>query len=837
MKEDVMETVPDLKLGKGPLRPYISFEGDDDLAQRRTVSSWKEKAMVVALMVFTGVVRLYKLSWPSSVVFDEVHFGGFASKYIKGTFFMDVHPPLAKMLFAGVGSLAGYNGEFPFTPIGEEYTSDVPYYTMRLFSASLGIFTVLMLYLTLRASGVRQQVAYIFASVFAVEHSFLTISRYILLDAPLICFIAAAVYAFKKSELYPTNSFRHLKSLLAAGVALGLASSSKWVGLFTVAWVGLLCVWRLWFMIGDLNKTPGSIIKAAIAKLTLLLGVPIALYVLFFYIHFQILVNDDSGSSFFSSEFRATLNNNKIPKNTLASVAPGSVVTLRHYSTDGGYLHSHAHNYPKGSEQQQITLYPFLDSNNQWLIEDARHKGTIPKEFIGLKNGAEISLLHLSTSVRLHSHDHKPPVSENADWQKEVSGYGYAGFMGDINDHWIVEIDQDLSKPGIAQHEVRALDTKFKLRHATGCYLFSHEVKLPKWGFDQQEVTCATSGRPDLLIWFIEENQNEAVPENRQEYVSYDPLGFLGKLKEFHHKMWTINKGLTGSHYYESQPYEWPLMKRGIGYWGEHHRKVYLLGNAVVWWSVSAFILVYCAIVAYEAGAFLTGKPILQDKHVVNFHVQVLHYLLGFALHYFPFFLMGRQLFIHHYLPAYYFGILALAHLFDILVTYCFKNKRQVGYALLVLFTAGSMYYFQQHTPIAYGTEWTVSQCEASKWTSSWDFGCDSYFSNIEEYANFTYTPHHNKGKATESVVPNAEQEQEEQEARDTVENPAAGPVSPKKARAALDAEEAENLLDDVSHKKFIDQNGNELSPEEVRELMKNQQVKVEKEIDGVFTT
>ncbi len=51
--------------------------------------------------------------------FDEVHFGKFASRYIKTQYFVDVHPPLAKLLITLAAFVFGYDGHFDFKDIGK----------------------------------------------------------------------------------------------------------------------------------------------------------------------------------------------------------------------------------------------------------------------------------------------------------------------------------------------------------------------------------------------------------------------------------------------------------------------------------------------------------------------------------------------------------------------------------------------------------------------------------------------------------------------------------------------------------------------------------------------
>ncbi len=161
------------------------------------------------------------------------------------------------------------------------------------------------------------------------------------------------------------------------------------------------------------------------------------------------------------------------------------------------------------ASEQQITLYPHRDENNEWQITHSLEEGqpdhdyeTEPIEFI--KNGDVVRLTHVTTTKRLHSHNVRPPVSD-VDFQNEASGYGFAGFAGDANDNWVVEIEHGNKRDSESEIRLRSLHTTFRLRHIlTGCYLFSHKVKLPEWGFEQQEVTCNTNAVKPNSLWYIE---------------------------------------------------------------------------------------------------------------------------------------------------------------------------------------------------------------------------------------------------------------------------------------------------------------------------------------------
>ncbi|KAK3996306.1 Dolichyl-phosphate-mannose-protein mannosyltransferase-domain-containing protein [Cladorrhinum sp. PSN332] len=719
--------------------------------------------LLLVVTLVSAAVRLFRIYQPTSVVFDEVHFGGFASKYIKGKFFMDVHPPLAKLMITLFGYLAGYDGDFDFKDIGKDYLEPgVPYVAMRLFPAICGILLAPTMFLTLKAAGCRTFTAALGAGLIIFENGLLTQARLILLDSPLMIGTAFTALAFtsftNQQELGPSRAFTPSWWfwLAMTGLGLGITVSIKWVGLFTIAWVGSLTLIQLWVMLGDYKNVSVRLFsKHFLARVFCLIVIPLTFYMAMFGIHFLCLTNPGDGDGFMSSEFQSTLNS-KGMQDVAADVLMGSRVSIRHVNTQGGYLHSHPLMYPTGSKQQQITLYPHKDDNNLWVLENQTQPLGVDGQPINgtnawnnipdspyIENGAIIRLYHTPTHRRLHSHDVRPPVTE-AEWQNEVSAYGYEGFDGDANDFFRVEIVKKQSKSGVAQKRVRTIDTKFRLVHVmTGCVLFSHKVKLPDWASEQQEVTCARGGTLPNSVWYIEYNEHAKLGPDAEK-VNYANPGFFGKFWELQKVMWKTNAGLVESHAWDSRPESWPILRRGINFWGKQHRQIYLIGNPLVWWSATAAVVIYAlfkglAVLRWQRSFNDYASPVFK-----RFDYEIGTSVLGWALHYFPFYIMQRQLFLHHYFPALYFSIIAFCQVYDFVVARIsllgLKQHPLVGKAGALTFLVLSAVVFYLYSPLAYGNTWTKPECKRVKLFNTWDWDCNTFLDTYEAYSSLPST-------------------------------------------------------------------------------------------------
>lgn len=94
-------------------------------------------------------------------------------------------------------------------------------------------------------------------------------------------------------------------------------------------------------------------------------------------------------------------------------------------------------------------------------------------------------------------------------------------------------------------------------------------------------------------------------------------------------------------------------------------------------------------------------------------------FFIGWTLHYAPFFLMARQLFLHHYFPALYFAILLSCVVFDFATSNLRARVRLQIAAVLIIIT---IWNFNHFSALAYGSPWTKSACNKAKWLKHWDF-------------------------------------------------------------------------------------------------------------------
>ncbi|XP_041070513.1 protein O-mannosyl-transferase 2 isoform X4 [Carcharodon carcharias] len=630
--------------------------------------------------------RFYRLAEPRHVCWDETHFGKMGSYYINQTFFFDVHPPLGKMLIGLAGYLTGYDGTFPFKKPGDKYEQH-HYYGMR---------------------------------------------AYILLDPILMFFILGAVLSMLKFDAVKNRPFSLTwwKWLMLTGVNLAGALGVKFVGIFVILLVGINTACDLWQLLGALSISLVEFGKHLLARVLCLIVLPLVFYTALFGIHFLVLNKSGPGDGFFSSAFQSRLIGNNLHNASMPEyIAYGSVITVKNVRTAGGYLHSHWHLYPEGigARQQQVTAYLHKDNNNLWIVRKPEQASDTGDTIQHIRHGDVFRLEHKETSRNMHSHQHEAPLTKK---HFQVTGYGING-TGDSNDFWRIEV-----VGGQNGDLIKVLRSKIRFIHvATGCVLYSSGKSLPKWGWEQVEVSCSPylKETPNSL-WNIEDHVNAKLPNISLEVLK---PSFPEILLESHVVMIRGNSGLKPKdNELTSKPWHWPINYQGLRFSGtnETEYRVYLLGNPVIWWLNLSSLILY--IIVFSITAIYLQRGYRPAQHVRERACIILRgarqILLGWLLHYLPFYLMGRILYYHHYFPAMLFSCMltaitwhVLLQSFDLLLSSeAARRVYTAGIMFLILVCVHSFYLFH---PLSYGMIGPLAQDPHSpmaglRWLESWEF-------------------------------------------------------------------------------------------------------------------
>lgn len=226
--------------------------------QRKTL----EIIGIALVMLIASLTRVWNLSFPAKLVFDETY-------YVKDALTLSVEghekswPDGENSLFEA-GALFGYLSEAAFVvhpPLGKWLIASGMWLvgpdqsaSWRLSTAILGIATVALLMLV--ANKLFKSVALGIAAglLLAIDGLAITMSRTAMLDASLTFFLLLSFLFFlidqeksrvliAKAVKQSTNTLLRFRPwLILTGVTLGLASSIKWSGLYLLAAIGIYAV-------------------------------------------------------------------------------------------------------------------------------------------------------------------------------------------------------------------------------------------------------------------------------------------------------------------------------------------------------------------------------------------------------------------------------------------------------------------------------------------------------------------------------------------------------------------------------------------------------------------
>ncbi len=198
-------------------------------------------AFVLLTSFFT---YFYRYNSPQAPFWDENYYITDAQRILNGVYFMQIHPPLGKLLIAAGEALVNGNdsdAQFLDTEHAGEFPKDFSFAGYRLFPALLGWLGAVIFFACFLLLTRSPLLSTLLSFLYVFDNALIVHSRGAMLDAPLNFFVLLTILAFlllvrTKNRKRP---FLWLSAFL--GISLGLTITTKMNGLFLILLIPALC--------------------------------------------------------------------------------------------------------------------------------------------------------------------------------------------------------------------------------------------------------------------------------------------------------------------------------------------------------------------------------------------------------------------------------------------------------------------------------------------------------------------------------------------------------------------------------------------------------------------
>merc|ERR1712129_182973 len=177
---------------------------------------------------------------------------------------------------------------------------------------------------------------------------------------------------------------------------------------------------------------------------------------------------------------------------------------------------------------------------------------------------------------------------------------------------------------------VNTVTSKLKFHHYfVKCVLTCSTKTLPKWGFQQGEVSCNRTSRDPHAMWNVEDNHFSKLPNSSVHDLA---PSFFSRFIESHKVMLQGNSGLKPKEgEMTSKPWEWPINLRGQWFSaGDDKTRIFLLGNPVIWWANIIFLIIFLVIYSYSS--FKSQRGVSESPVLIDYILTVARRMLPSSL-------------------------------------------------------------------------------------------------------------------------------------------------------------------------------------------------------------